>query len=162
MKTLHAAIVVTAAISVLAMAGLASAARPTVEYYFYDCEGDGPSDFAAVKTGTPEKSGYPVSAGSALDLTDGSGTYQILSYGEGNSDPDGIRDESSSYNLVCEVDYDEPIGTTTVYGNFVWTAGGPPTACGPSLTCRGTEICCVEPAPAFPTYFCTSSGVCPL
>src|SRR5262245_32936351 len=38
--------------------------------------------------------------------------------------------------------------------------GGPPIACGPSITCRGNELCCVGPDPTLPTYFC-SSTVCP-
>ena len=101
----------------LVLAGPAAAARPTTSYYFYNCSGDGPSAFWADKTDTP--AGHP-SAGSAFAATDGSATYQILSYGEGLADPPGIRGHSSSYNLVCNVDF-AGVGTATVYGNFVGT-----------------------------------------
>ena len=102
----------------LALAAPVAASRPTSLYYFYDCTGDGPSSFYAVKTDT--QAGHP-SAGSAFAVTDGSGTYQILSYGEGLADPPGIRSHSKSYNLVCQIDFAQPIGTTTVYGYFAWT-----------------------------------------
>jgi hypothetical protein len=120
MKKLRAATVGAAAVSVLALAGPTMAARPTASYYFYDCAGDGPSNFYAVKTATPTVSGAPVSSAAAFQLTDGSATYSILSFGEGNFDPQGIRDNSSSYNLVCLVDF-VGVGTTTVYGYFAPT-----------------------------------------
>jgi hypothetical protein len=100
----------------LLAAGPVAASRPTSLFYFYDCTGDGPTSFWALKTDT--QAGHP-SAGSAFALTDGSGTYQILSYGVGNADPPGIRGHSSSYNLVCTIDFN--IGTTTVYGYFAAT-----------------------------------------
>jgi len=105
-------------LATLALAGPAAAARPTTSYYFYDCTGDGPSAFWAVKTDTP--AGHP-SAGSAFADTDGSGTYQILSYGDGLADPPGIRSHSSSYYLVCDVEF-AGVGTATVYGYFAWTS----------------------------------------
>jgi len=117
MKKIRFALAAVGIISALALAGPVAAARPPAQYYFYDCEGDGPSSFYAVKTATPDVSGHPVSAGAALRLTDGSGTYQILSFGEGNFDPPGIRDASSSYNLVCQVNFAD-LGPTTVYGYF--------------------------------------------
>jgi len=103
--------------AVLAFAAPVAASRPTNELYFYDCTGTGPTDFYAVKTAT--ESAFGVSGGSAFALIDGSGTYQILSYGPGNADPPGIRGHSSAVNLVCTVDFN--IGTTTVYGYFAPT-----------------------------------------
>jgi hypothetical protein len=105
-------------LATLVLAGPAAAARPTTSYSFYNCSGDGPSAFWAVKTDTP--AGHP-SAGSAFAATDGSGTYQILSYGDGLADPPGIRGHSSSYNLVCNVNF-AGVGTATVYGYFAWTS----------------------------------------
>jgi hypothetical protein len=117
MKVLRIGLSVGIVLLGLTLAGPAAAARPTSSYYFNNCNGDGPSSFWAVKTDTP--TGHP-SAGSAFALTDGSGTYQILSYGEGLADPPGIRGHSSSYNLVCNVDF-AGVGTATVYGYFAGT-----------------------------------------
>lgn len=101
----------------MAMAGFAgssAAERPvTSKAYFYDCVGDGPAEFLAVKTYNQaiDRS----SAGAAYRRVDGRGTYQIVSFGDGNFDPPGIQ-SSSGYNLVCQIDF--LIGTTTVYGYF--------------------------------------------
>ena len=104
--------------ALLLMAGPTAAARPTETYHFYNCTGSGPNDFWAVKTAT--QSQFGVAGGSAFSLTTGAGTYQILSYGAGLADPPGIRSHSSSYNLVCQVDF-AGVGTATVYGYFAWT-----------------------------------------
>ena len=117
MKGLRVGFCVGIVLSALALAGPAAAARPTTSYYFYNCTGDGPSSFWAYKTDTG--AGHPA-AGSAFAVTDGSGTYQILSYGDGLADPPGIRDHSSSYNLVCDVEF-AGVGTTTVFGYFAST-----------------------------------------
>ena len=92
-----------------------AASRPTSLYYFWDCTGDGPTEFYAVKTALPGAAFAPVSSGGAFKLTDGSGTYQILSFGVGSFDPPGIR-HSSGYNLVCTTS----LGgiQRVVYGNF--------------------------------------------
>jgi hypothetical protein len=100
----------------VAFAGPSSAARPTTEFYFYDCVGDGPAEFSAVKTTPSPQSPNDTSAGAAYRRTDGPGTYQIVSFGVGNFDPPGIRGSSSGYNLVCQIDF--LIGKTTVYGYF--------------------------------------------
>jgi hypothetical protein len=113
-KTKFVAVSAVAA-AMMAFAAPSSASRPTTEYFFYDCVGDGPTEFSAVKTSTPPESGQAVSAGAAYRRTDGRGMYQIVSFGEGNFDPPGIR-SSSGYNLVCQIDF--LIGTTTVYGYF--------------------------------------------
>jgi hypothetical protein len=117
MKGLRVGLAVGTVLSAFMLVGPAAAARPTTDYWFYNCFGDGPSSFAAVKTDT--QAGHP-SAGSAFALTDGSGTYQILSYGDDLADPPGIRSHSSSYNLVCDVEF-AGVGTTTVYGYFAGT-----------------------------------------
>ena len=117
MKGLRVGFAAGIVLSALALASPAAAARPTTDFWFYNCSGDGPSAFAAVKTDT--QAGHPA-AGSAFALTDGSGTYQILSYGDGLADPPGVRAHSSSYNLVCNVDF-AGVGTATVYGYFAWT-----------------------------------------
>lgn len=113
MKRLVLVAVLTAMASVFAAPVAAS--RPTSLYYFWDCIGDGPTEFYAVKTALPDPAFAPVSSGGAFDLTDGSGTYQILSFGVGSFDPPGIRD-SSGYNLVCTTS----LGGVehVVYGNF--------------------------------------------
>lgn len=97
-------------------AGPASAAKPISLYYFEDCVGDGPTDFWAVKTATPPQSGHPVSAAAAFLLTDGTGSYSLVSFGEENFNPPGIIDPSESYNLVCTVSFGGE--TTTVYGVY--------------------------------------------
>jgi len=106
--------IITAAM--VGFAGPSAASRPTTAYYFYDCVGDGPEEFSAVKTKPSPQSPNDTSAGAAYRLTDGRGTYQIVSFGDGNFDPPGIRGASSGYNLVCQIDF--LIGTTTVYGYF--------------------------------------------
>ena len=96
-------------------AGPASAAKPMSFYYFEDCVGDGPSSFTAITTATPPQSGHPVSAAAAFLLTDGTGSYSLVSFGEENFNPPGILG-SSSYNLVCTVSFGGE--TTTVYGVY--------------------------------------------
>jgi hypothetical protein len=86
--------------AVLAMAGPVAAAKPTSPYYFYDCTGDGPSSFWAVKTALPGAASAPVSGASAFHVVDSSDVYSLVSFGNGW--PPGIA-HNSSYNLVCTV-----------------------------------------------------------
>jgi hypothetical protein len=68
----------------------ASAAFET--YDFYACVGPAgtPTSFTADKTSLPAPAGAPVSAAAAFRLTDGSGVFVVLSFGEGNFSPPGI------------------------------------------------------------------------
>jgi hypothetical protein len=103
---------------IVAAVPAAVTARPTAEYDFYDCTGSGPDSFTAVKTATPPESGGPVSSGGAFAATDGSGTFVVLSFGEGNFDPPGI-DVSGAATTECLVD--TSVGTLLYSGIWVPT-----------------------------------------
>jgi hypothetical protein len=87
-----------------ASALLVATGGPTSTYNFYDCVGPAgtPTSFTAEKTATPPASGAPVSSASAFRLTDGSGIFVVLSFGEGNFSPPGIE-ESGVATVTCKV-----------------------------------------------------------
>jgi hypothetical protein len=101
--------------SALFVAGPAAASRPTEQYYFYDCTGDGPTDFWAVKTATP----VGVSSSGAFALADGS-MFIVLDFGAGFFSPPGIAN-SPAVTTYCQIDFNvggNPV-TTTVAGPFL-------------------------------------------
>src|SRR2546430_11181636 len=100
--------------SIRAAAFTASAvAADTSIYTFYDCDGPAgtPLSFTAVKTRLPAAAPNGVSAAAAFRLTDGSAIFVVLSFGEGNLRPPGIR---HSANAVATASFDTTFATLRV------------------------------------------------
>jgi len=76
----------------------------TQNYDFYGCVGPAgtPTSFTASKTSVPAVTGAPVSAAAAFRLTDGSGVFVVLSFGEDNFSPPGI-DVVGNATTTCSV-----------------------------------------------------------
>ena len=113
------------AAAVAGAAMLGSTAAPATgatlkTYDFYGCIGPAgtPTSFTASKTSVPEVTGAPVSAAAAFRLTDGSGVFVVLSFGEDNFSPPGIGVAGNATTL-CSVDLSN--GTTEFSGIFVAT-----------------------------------------
>ena len=97
-----------AAIAGAVMLGTTVAPTPgaaTEIYDFYGCVGPAgtPASFTAQKTSLPSASGASVSAAAAFRLTDGSGVFVVLSFGEGNFSPPGIG-VAGNATTTCSVD----------------------------------------------------------
>ena len=78
---------------------------PVATYDFYACVGPAgtPTSFTAEKTSLPTASGAPVSSAAAFRLTDGSGVFVVLSFGEGNFSPPGIG-VAGNATVTCSVE----------------------------------------------------------
>jgi hypothetical protein len=92
------------------------AARATSTYSFYGCTGPGPDSFDAVKTALPAVTGAPVSAAAAFQVTDGSATFVVLTFGDAFK-PHGIE-VSGVATTACWVDVNG--GQTTLLYTGIW------------------------------------------
>ena len=98
----RAARIASAAALAIAVSPRSGAAFET--YNFYGCVGPAgtPTAFTAEKTSIPTVAGAPVSAAAAFRLTDGSGVFVVLSFGEENFSPPGIG-VAGNATTICSV-----------------------------------------------------------
>jgi hypothetical protein len=114
----RAAVIVGVAMLATRVASATGATSQT--YDFYGCVGPAgtPTSFTASKTSLPAAAGAPVSAAAAFRLTDGSGVFVVLSFGEDNFSPPGIG-VAGNATTTCSVN--TSIGTLQFSGILVST-----------------------------------------
>lgn len=102
---MHTTAAAIASAAILASALRAPARVANETYDFYGCVGPAgtPSSFTAHKTSLPPVTGAPVSAAAAFRLSDGSGVFVVLSFGDENFSPPGIG-VAGNATTTCSVD----------------------------------------------------------
>lgn len=108
-----AAVTVTAG----AIAASASGAAEPGHFSFYDCAGPPgtPSHFTALKEDLPANAAHDASAALAFRLDAGSGVFVVQQFGDAPIAP-GIT--SRKLPVSCQIDFPQPIGTTTFSGHL--------------------------------------------
>jgi hypothetical protein len=102
--------------------GSAEGAAESGSYSFHDCVGPTgtPTSFTAVKEQLPPSAAHGASAGVAFLVSDGSGVFIALQFGDttiGKGIPAG------RLTTTCQVDFAPPAGTLLVSG-FLTPSGG--------------------------------------